>query len=162
MKKCFKCGVEKSLDDFYVHKQMGDGHLNKCKECTKKDSFGRTNEEIEKRKERDRNRPNAKERVKKNCDRLKNNEEARAKNNQSKKEWYQKNKHKKNANVRVSRALLNGVLTRPILCEKCGVQKKLEAHHEDYNKPLEVVWLCVECHNNRHKEINKINRQNNG
>lgn len=55
MKKCFKCGIAKELNLFYKHKQMGDGHLNKCIECTKKDTANndkvfsnRTNESYDK------------------------------------------------------------------------------------------------------------------
>ncbi len=60
MKTCFKCNKEKPLSDYYKHKKMGDGHLGKCKDCTKR--YTREREEalrldddwVEKEKERSR------------------------------------------------------------------------------------------------------------
>jgi len=37
MKTCFKCNIEKTIDQFYKHPAMKDGHVNKCISCNKKD-----------------------------------------------------------------------------------------------------------------------------
>lgn len=39
-------------------------------------------------------------------------------------------------------------------CEKCG-NEKAEMHHEDYDKPLEVIWLCRTCHLDLHTQRNR-------
>lgn len=37
-------------------------------------------------------------------------------------------------------------------CESCG-DKKTQGHHHDYDKPLDVKWLCKKCHWQEHKLI---------
>lgn len=49
----------------------------------------------------------------------------------------------------VKRARRSGKLI-PKDCEHCGVKEKVQAHHEDYSKPLEVIWLCIPCHHRVH------------
>lgn len=50
----------------------------------------------------------------------------------------------------VYRALKTGEITRPDNCTVCDKECKPEAHHEDYDKPLEVVWVCKHCHEEIH------------
>lgn len=61
------------------------------------------------------------------------------------------NKVAAKANNAVAAAVKKGELIK-IPCEVCG-EIKSEAHHEDYEKPLEVRWLCRKHHRQRHSEI---------
>lgn len=47
-------------------------------------------------------------------------------------------------------AVQSGKVVRPDRCEICSSTKNIQAHHEDYSKPLDVQWLCVKCHNDVH------------
>lgn len=53
---------------------------------------------------------------------------------------------KKKAAGILNRAVATGKLKRSVFCESCGLPAKTDGHHSDYNKPLEVEWLCRKCH----------------
>ncbi len=38
-------------------------------------------------------------------------------------------------------------------CKVCGKNENVEAHHEDYGKPLEVIWLCRIHHRELHNGL---------
>lgn len=53
----------------------------------------------------------------------------------------------KRASQVVCQAIQKGALTRPSICEECGVSKgRIDAAHRDYSRPLDVRWLCTSCH----------------
>lgn len=82
-------------------------------------------------------------------------EEARRRTAERMRQWRQRNKadpRKTQAHKAVERAVRSGQLVRPEACERCGRPTSV-AHHEDYDKPLEVVWLCRACHGERHVEL---------
>ena len=49
-------------------------------------------------------------------------------------------------------AVKSGRITRPESCSKCDTACKPEGHHDDYNKPFEVAWLCEDCHTAIHRK----------
>lgn len=57
-----------------------------------------------------------------------------------------KDKIKRLARSEVNKAVQAGRMIRPDNCTSCGGKGKIEGHHPDYNKPLEVQWLCAACH----------------
>lgn len=130
MKKCFKCGKEKPLSEFYVHPQMGDGHLGKCKECTRVDVS--TNYR-------------ARRHYYAVYEKMRTTREDRR---QRKHEYEQRSRanhpEKYAATGAVNNAIRDGRLERKP-CEVCGCER-VEAHHDDYSKPLEVRWLCRTHH----------------
>jgi len=62
------------------------------------------------------------------------------------------NPEKKRAHNTVQRAVKDGRLQRKP-CEVCGATR-VQAHHDDYSKPLQVRWLCARHHTREHKWLN--------
>lgn len=67
----------------------------------------------------------------------------------------------------VEKALAAGRLARPAGCSACGVipspmrdgRSAIQAHHSDYNRPLDVAWLCQPCHHDWHRRNKAVPRQ---
>jgi hypothetical protein len=57
------------------------------------------------------------------------------------------------AHSAVAAALVSGALIKSMHCERCPtVAENTVAHHHDYDKPLDVEWLCRPCHGKHHAE----------
>lgn len=59
---------------------------------------------------------------------------------------------KRAAHIIVGNAVRDGRLIKPGVYEACGRGGKIDGHHDDYTKPLDVRWLCKACHLQWHRE----------
>lgn len=134
MKRCFKCGVEKPVDSFYRHPMMADGHLGKCKECTKQDVSANYQARRQQYAEYERGRYQRPDRRQKTVEYHRNS--------------VLRNPEKATARNAISNAIRDGKLQKKP-CEVCG-NANSEGHHPDYSKPLEVMWLCRTHHLEQH------------
>ena len=133
IKRCFKCLCEKSIDDFYKHQKMNDGRLGKCKECTKADANKHRLEKIEEIRSYDRMRAAMPHRI--------------ALNKSITQRWKLKYPERRSAQLALGNAVRNGSVAKQP-CWVCGM--KAQAHHPDYSRPLDVVWLCAPHHGQTH------------
>ena len=143
MKTCFRCGVSKPLEDFYKHPMMADGHLGKCKECAKEDVRMHRILHPDIVRETDRRKYAKTERGQR---------AKRLKQLRATVDWRMRRK----ANTMVGNAVRDKKLFPKSACEKCGSTLHIEGHHEDYSKPLDVIWLCRKCHYARHSELTRL------
>lgn len=138
---------------------MGDGYLNKCKECTKLDTRKNREENLEYYQEYDRIRgdlPHRKKLRKEVAKRWGLDPELRKKRREQVSKWSETNAIKRAAHYIVFYERRSGRLAQKP-CEVCG-KMKVHAHHDDYSKPLDIKWLCAKHHGERHRELNRLRR----
>ena len=154
MRKCKKCGLLKSEDDFYLR---GSWRHLICKTCYRIADQRYRKKNIERIRAYDRARSLTEHRKKAAKKRYHqristpDGREAMWKN-------IQKNESKiaRKAYIIVETAIRHGKLKSEPCC-RCGA-KKTHAHHENYLEPLNIIWLCTICHGERHREINEMIR----
>jgi len=149
-KKCAKCKEIKSIDNFCKDPKMNCGYRSYCKRCHNV----HYNYNISKKKLNIyRHRYvhiKKKVAVVKYSEFMKNHPEYKEK-------WikYAKNYSLRYPQKRKCHTIVNNMITlgkfKRLPCIICG-KVKSEAHHEDYSKPLEVIWYCRQHHKDYHNK----------
>lgn len=149
-KSCLSCKQTKQIADFYKHPGMADKHLNKCKECCKRDVKKNREENLEYYKSYDRERGSLPHRVEAR-DIYQKTTEGKIAGNKAKLKWQSNNENRRAAHIILGNAIKGGRIYK-MPCEVCGSVYRTHGHHEDYAKPLEVKWLCPQHHKDAHKK----------
>lgn len=138
---CTTCEEFKQKSDFYLNKRSPIGITSECKKCHCRTSMDTRDRGLA----RDRNRVHMRRARSLDPDKFRERERDAARK--------RVNDERRQARYQLNLAVARGHIIRPAQCTRCGESQKLHAHHDDYSKPLEVRWLCTECHGCEHRSI---------
>ena len=136
-KTCKKCRQKKDVSDFYKNKSKANGRASYCKLCMQvyRKQYSKTEA--------------ARETHSRSNKKYRQTEKGQITHRESQLRYSENNTHKIIAHNKTNKALLCGKLTRGP-CEVCGSTETIQGHHRDYDKPLEVNWLCQQHHDSLH------------
>lgn len=149
MKTCTGCNVEKPLHDYYKHPSTLDGHASKCKECAKAIVKSARLKNQDHYKAFDKARAMRPDRVAARAAYQKT-ESGREAVRRAKDAYKARLPRRRAAHVAVGNAVRDGRLVPWPVCALPECNRKPQAHHPDYDRPLDVVWLCPTHHKQAH------------
>lgn len=139
MKMCSCCGLEKLARDYQKRAASRDGLTASCKACLSSRDKARESPE----------RASARRAYQMS-------EAGKIAHARAIKKYNERYPMRRYSRVIVGNALQNGSLVKPEICETCSSSRKIEAHHDDYTKPLNVRWLCEDCHKEWHRHNDPV------
>ena len=165
MKPCSKCKQDKALSEFRQYSP--NKYRGACKDCEKKSSreYRQSHRAEVKESLRKYNESHRIERatfsreyywahtkeIAEQSRKYSQTPEGRLTNGKGAKKYRLDHPEKTKAHDILNHAVRAGKLERPDTCEDCSKKRKVHGHHEDYDKPLEVDWLCQACHIELHR-----------
>lgn len=142
--RCRSCEKDLSVEAFYA------SNKSKCKDCVRAAVKANRAEKVDYYKEFDRQRGSLPHRVEARREYQKT-EAYRDSHRKSVAKQLAEHPERRSARVAVGNAVRDGRLEKQP-CFTCG-SSKVEAHHADYSRPLDVVWLCRTHHRAAHNLV---------
>lgn len=144
MQLCKKCQSLKSSSEFY------SSNRTSCKECVKAQVRSNREGNISYYRSYDRMRYREDDKRKEGVRKGSNSPASIAAKERYKERTRELSPEKNKARNAVANGLRDGKLKRGETCFFCSETEKLQAHHSDYSRPLDVYWLCPRCHGKLH------------
>lgn len=138
MKTCLSCKKVFPLSFFHKSSRQKDGFFYYCKECKR----------IKAKKEYFKHKASYKAR----CYFWRKTDKGKASLRKTYANQKAKSPEKYKARTILNSAVVAKKVLKPKECQQCKKKRRVAGHHNDYSKPLEVLWLCYKCHTLLHRE----------